>query len=245
MDSYKTRRDWRVLQESILDQFYSQKNLIPMTHSKKEYIVNLDLPPKERWTFLKDFKEELNELIDYYLSELDEQSLFSDNIESYKNEIIPVEYLEEIEYISSISKFTPNQILIANLYYDILKFYFGCTAFAFYNGNTILHARNLDWHTENNMLGKYSKIFDFRMEGKTVFKTVGWAGFIGALSGTKPNTFTVTLNAVLSDDSPEIAYPVSFLLSDVLAFANRFQTSPPRSSSIKARQTEGSPLHPS
>ena len=47
-------------------------------------------------------------------------------------------------------------------------------------------------------------------------------GFIGALSGTKPGKFSLTLNAVLSKDSPEIAVPVSFLLRDVLENANSF-----------------------
>jgi len=72
-------------------------------------------------------------------------------------------------------------------------------------------------------LSKHSKIFDFQKNGKTVFKTVGWVGFIGALSGIKPHKFSLTLNAVLSNDNPEIAQPVSFLLRDVLDSANDFE----------------------
>ncbi|MEM8969758.1 MAG: carcinine hydrolase/isopenicillin-N N-acyltransferase family protein, partial [Bacteroidota bacterium] len=51
---------------------------------------------------------------------------------------------------------------------------------------------------------------------------IGWVGFIGALSGIKPGKFSLTLNAVLSNDSPEIALPISFLLRDILDGVDSF-----------------------
>ncbi len=188
-----------------------------------EHIINLDLPPYKRWEFLIDYKAEVNELLQYYLNDFNEANLIFESIGDYKNAIISSDYLEEIDFIASITNFSANEILIANLYYDILKFYLGCTAFAVNTGETVLHARNLDWHTENNLLSKHSKIFNFQRHGKTVFKTVGWLGFIGALSGTKPSKFSLTLNAVSSSDSPEIATPVSFLLRDVLDSSHSFE----------------------
>jgi len=59
-------------------------------------------------------------------------------------------------------------------------------------------------------------IFDFKKSGQTVYKTVGWPGFVVALSDTKPSAFSVTLNAVLSHDESEIATPISFLLRETL-----------------------------
>ena len=188
-----------------------------------EHIINLDLPPNERWSFLIDYKSEINELLQYYLNDFDGGEFIFESIGEYKKEIISTEYLEEIEYISSISKFTPDEVLIANLYYDVLKFYFGCTAFALENNGSILHSRNLDWWTENNILSDYSKIFLYQKNGKIIYKTVGWVGFVGALSGTKPGKFSLTLNAVLSNDNPEIALPVSFLLRDILNTADSFE----------------------
>ncbi len=190
---------------------------------KETCIVNLDLPPYERWGFLVDYKNEVNDLLQCYLNDFEGADFIFESIGMYKEVIISRDYLEEIEFIASISKFSANQVLIANLYYDILKFYLGCTAFAFEHNGKIIHARNLDWWTDNNLLSKHSKIFDFQSGGKTVFKTVGWFGFIGALSGIKPQKFSLTLNAVSSNDSPEIATPVSFLLRDVLATANSFE----------------------
>lgn len=186
------------------------------------HIVNLDLPPLERWTFLENYSQQIDELIGCYLADFKGEELIFQNIEFYKSAIVPLSYQQEISSLAAICSFSENEVLIANLYYDILKFYFGCTAFAIHNGETMLHARNLDWHTDNDILSKHTCIFDFQKDGETIFETVGWPGFIGALSGTKPGSFSITLNAVLSQDSPEIAYPVSFLLRDVLAEAGNY-----------------------
>jgi len=190
---------------------------------KQEFIINLDLPASERWYFLIDYKEEINDLLQCYLNDFEGAGHLLDSIKEFKQHVIPKDYLDEIDFISSISNFTPDQVLIANLYYDVLKFYFGCTAFAVEHNGNILHSRNLDWWTENNILSDYSKIFLYQKNGKTIYKTVGWVGFVGALSGTKPRKFSLTLNAVLSNDSPEIALPVSFLLRDILNTADSFE----------------------
>ncbi len=189
----------------------------------EEHIINLDYPPKKRWEFLLNYKEEINALLQCYLNDFEEADFIFENVKEYKELFISQEYLEEIDFIASITDFSSDQVLIANLYYDILKFYFGCTAFAVNTEYGMLHSRNLDWHTDNELLSKHSKIFDFQRNGKTIFKSVGWVGFIGVLSGIKPCKFSLTLNAVLSDDSPEIAAPVSFLLRDVLSTCDSFQ----------------------
>ncbi|WP_299434294.1 C45 family autoproteolytic acyltransferase/hydolase [uncultured Aquimarina sp.] len=189
----------------------------------KECIINLDLPPEKRWVFLKTYKKEVNELLQYYINDFVEADILFDSVNEYKERLVSKEYLKEIDGIATICDFSSDQILIANLYYDLLKFYLGCTAFAVYNGTEILHSRNLDWHTENDLLSKHSIIFDFQKKGKTLYKSVGWPGFIGILSGTKIGKFSLTLNAVSSNDSPEIATPISFLLRDVLGDCNSFQ----------------------
>jgi len=184
--------------------------------------VNLDLPPRARWGFLIDYKDEIDELISCYLNDFQGAEYLFEEIRELKHKVIQNDYLEEIACIAAISKFSDDQVLLANLYYDILKFYFGCTAFALETNQGMLHARNLDWWTENNILSKFSKIFDFQRNGQTVFKTVGWVGFVGALSGVKPNHFSISLNAVSSSDLPQVATPISFLLRDVLDGAGTY-----------------------
>ncbi len=45
---------------------------------------------------------------------------------------------------------------------------------------------------------------------------MGWPSFVGALSAIAPGRFSVSLNAALSIEPPEIAMPVVFLVRDVL-----------------------------
>ena len=184
--------------------------------------INLDLAPSERWKNLKKFKEQINSLYKYYLEDLSDAGIFETYIETYKTNFITSSYRDEIKSIEEFCDFTENQILITNLYYDALKFVFGCTAFSVTNAKERLHARNLDWWTENNILGKYTKIFDFEENGKTVYSLVGWPGFVGALSGVKKGAFSITLNAVLSNESPQFAIPITFLIRDVLEKAKTF-----------------------
>ncbi|WP_420571056.1 C45 family autoproteolytic acyltransferase/hydolase [Kordia sp.] len=188
----------------------------------KTHVVNLDLPPNERWSFLNAYTKEINELIQCYLNDFTGAEFIFEGITAYKEQFISESYVQEIQSIAAICDFSENEILVANLYYDVLKLYFGCTAFATWNGNEMLHARNLDWHTDQNILSTYSMIFDYQRNGKTVFKSVGWPGFVGVLSGVKPQKFAVTLNAVLSSDTPEIALPISFLLRDILENCESF-----------------------
>jgi len=186
--------------------------------------INLDLPPKDRWHFAKNYTQEINDIITCYWVDLEDYvELIETYLEAYKSLFIPTSYIEEIECIANYCAYTSDQILIANLYYDIVKFAFACTAFAFQKEGHIWHARNLDWWTENDVLKKYTKVFNYTKGGKTVFQSVGWVGFVGVLSGMKPNQFSITLNAIVSDEAPNMAKPITFLLREVLEGDNSFQ----------------------
>ena len=185
-------------------------------------IINLNANPSERWQWLKDYKHETNSLLKYYLEDLSDVGIFETYIDTYKTLCISKSYQQEIKCVSNYSDFSENQVLITNLYYDALKFVFGCSSFCVTDQKERLHARNLDWWTENNMLGKFTKIFDFEKNGETIYSLVSWPGFIGGLSGIKPGNFSITLNAVLSNESPQLAIPITFLIRDVLENAETF-----------------------
>lgn len=186
--------------------------------------INLELPPEERWHFAAQYRQEINEIIACYWVDLEDYiELIESYLELYKAQFISDSYLKEIDCISNYCDYSSDQILIANLYYDIVKFAFACTAFSFEKDQRIWHARNLDWWTENDVLKKYTKIFNFTKGGQTVFQSVGWVGFVGVLSGLKPKHFSITLNAIVSDEAPKIAKPISFLLREVLEGTHTFQ----------------------
>ncbi|MGH1336513.1 MAG: C45 family autoproteolytic acyltransferase/hydrolase [Aureispira sp.] len=186
--------------------------------------INLDLPPQERWHFAAQYTQEINEIIACYWVDIEDYlELIEVYLEDYKTVFISKDFWEEIKGLAKYCAYTADQILIANLYYDIVKFAFACTAFAVEVNGHIYHARNLDWWTENDVLKTHTKIFKFTRAGKTIFQSVGWIGFVGVLSGMKPNAFSVTLNAIVSDEVPNMGKPIAFLLREVLEGTYTFQ----------------------
>lgn len=115
-----------------------------------------------------------------------------------------------------------HDVALCNFYYDALKVVLGCTAFAVDAGDVVLHARNLDWWTENAALARYTTVSPFIGGPVGRFTTIGWPGFIGAFSGIAPGRFAVTLNAVLSLERAQPATPVVLLLRAVLEEARSF-----------------------
>ena len=184
----------------------------------KEIIIDLDLKPTERWDQLERYQKEINELIGYYLEDIGDVSFFEEAIDFYKQEYVPKAYLDEINCVRKFCDFTENQLLITNLYYDALKFVFGCTSFTYVNQKEKIHARNLDWWSEKDALKKFSKIFHFKKANEIIYSSVGWPGFIGILSGMRRNAFSITLNAVLSNEGPNLAPPITFLIRQILEF---------------------------
>jgi hypothetical protein len=132
-----------------------------------------------------------------------------------------------MEALARLVDLPVNDVALCNFYYDVLKVVLdrtlGCTAFAIDTPDGILHARNLDWWTENAALARYTSICKFGGGAAGPFTTIGWPGFIGALSGIAPGRFAVTLNAVLSLEPPQIATPVVLLLRSVLEQARSFE----------------------
>jgi hypothetical protein len=131
-----------------------------------------------------------------------------------------------MESLSRVLSVSVGDVALCNLYYDALKAVlgnaFGCTAFAVDLPEGILHARNLDWWSQNGALARNTLICHFKNAPAGDFTTVGWPGFIGAYSGVAPGRFAVTLNAVLSLERAQLATPITFLLRQVLEEAKSF-----------------------
>ena len=72
------------------------------------------------------------------------------------------------------------------------------------------------------MLSRHTLITEYERAGRLHFVVVGWPGYAGALSGMAPGRFSITLNAVLSEDPAELAPPMTFLIRDVLDTAANF-----------------------
>ena len=185
-----------------------------MSISNKHIHVDLSLASEDRWKFSTVQSENAAKLADYYYQDLASTTDMLDQIQALAVQIIPSAYIAEMEAISRMTDIPMGRIILCNSYYDLMKPLIGCTAFAFDGPHGPIHARNLDWWTENNLLGECSELFYFTGAPAGDFYAVSWAGYIGVLSGMAPGRFAFTLNAVISSDPFEISTPVSFKLRE-------------------------------
>uniref|UniRef100_A0A8B9RL50 Acid ceramidase n=1 Tax=Astyanax mexicanus TaxID=7994 RepID=A0A8B9RL50_ASTMX len=137
------------------------------------YTVNLDLPPSERWTHvIKEKKAEVNFRV-------------------FTNAGLFV-------------YFFLGEVVLYNIFYEVFTV---CTSVVAEDlkGN-LYHARNMDfglfmgWDIKNQTWTLTEKLkplvvnVDFQRKSRTVFKSTGFAGYVGVLTGIRPKEFTLTMN---------------------------------------------------
>lgn len=184
--------------------------------------VDLRESPAVRWRALESFVARARELTDSYVKDLGGTDLFGPMISLYANAHVPAEVRSEIAAVAKLIDRPLTDTLIANLYYDAFRALMGCTAFAVDTPEGVLHARNLDWWTERNILSKHTLVVDFVGAPGGPFSTVGWPGFVGAFSGVAPGRFAITMNAVISDETPSLSTSIALTIRDVFENAKTF-----------------------
>ena len=187
-----------------------------------ETIVDLSRPARERWLLSPEQWAQARELLALYEADLGLAPHLAAELATAARPLIPADYWAEMEALAEQGSLPLTGVASGNLYYDALKLVIGCTAFAVDAPGGPLHARNLDWWTKNSMLARYTMVTNFVNGPAGNFLTVGWPGFIGALSGLAPGRFAITLNAVLSLEPMRPATPVVFLVRHVLEHARDF-----------------------
>jgi acid ceramidase len=193
----------------------------------QQLTVDLRRAPTDRWHLTPPQCQQARELLALYKADLGLGPDAGDFLISTAKELVRVEYWAEMESLSRQLGLPVRDVALHNFYYDCLKVvlggFLGCTAFALDTPEGVLHARNLDWWTENAVLARYTSVTHFMGGPAGKFTTIGWPGFIGAFSGIASGRFAVTLNAVLSLEPAQIASPVVLLLRTVLEQAVSFE----------------------
>ena len=185
--------------------------------------VDLSAPPAERWNELSAFKDQAQRMTASYLQDLGGSEEWRPLVRAYSEAFIAPSLMAEVESIAALIERPTDEVLIANLYYDAFRALMGCTAVALEHDDGPLHARNLDWWTERNELSKFTLITDFVGAPAGPFSTVGWPGFVGAFSGVAKGRFAITLNAVISEDPPQLAPSSALKLREVFETAPTFE----------------------
>jgi predicted choloylglycine hydrolase len=155
-------------------------------------------------------------LLECYVRDLGGLGAFVPFVEAYAQTHVAAEYREEMASIARLLGRPEAEVLLGNLYYEAFRQLIGCTAFACDTPAGPIHARNLDWWTEDELLSRATCIVRAHGGGAVgPYQFVSWPGFIGALSGLAPGRFAITLNAVISGESPSLAGPVVLLIRRV------------------------------
>ncbi len=182
-----------------------------------EILVDLTRDPEHRWVLTPTQIVQARQLVTFYKHDLG-VPIPAPLIRP----LVEPAHWAELTSIASQLDVPLDDVVLGNFYYDALKTAIGCTAFAIATPSGVLHARNLDWWSEQSALSRYSTVCRFHGAPAGDFITIGWPGFTGCFSGLAPGRFAVSLNAVLSFDPVRMAGPVILLLRTVLETCRSF-----------------------
>ncbi|XP_042226882.1 acid ceramidase-like isoform X2 [Homarus americanus] len=175
-----------------------------------QYVVDLDLPPLQRWSALMREKgPKLVALVD------DVKDLFKSLVGEKIFEIIfknlakvattlPYPFYEELVGISTFSEVPLSLITMYNIFYEAFTL---CTSIISQDpSGQLFHGRNLDtgvflgWDKKNHtwkvaeQLRPLAVELEWRKNGTAVFRSLSFAGYVGILTGVKKDKFTLSIN---------------------------------------------------
>jgi len=182
------------------------------------YVVNLDLPPTERWQEpLKDLGPQITTLIgklkDFILLWSNKLQFVVDFIDKdlgYLANTFPGPFKGEMQSVATATGLPLGEVVLYNIFYEVFTV---CTSIiARDEAGNLYHGRNLDfglflgWNVTDHTweiseaLKPVIGEFQFQRGGKTVFTSVNFAGYVGVLTALKQDTFTFTMDERFNKD---------------------------------------------
>jgi acid ceramidase len=138
-------------------------------------------------------------------------------------ETFPMPFKDELKGLSKATGLNLGEVALYNIFYEVFTV---CTSIVAQSPNgTLYHARNLDfglfmgWDPQNHTWQVTEALrpaivnLDWQKNGKTLFKSVNYAGYIGILTAVKKDAFTLTMNERFNADGGYIGI-LKWLLGD-------------------------------
>eukprot|EP00003_Mantamonas_plastica_P027827 TRINITY_DN608_c0_g1_i1.p1 TRINITY_DN608_c0_g1~~TRINITY_DN608_c0_g1_i1.p1 ORF type:complete len:536 (-),score=146.48 TRINITY_DN608_c0_g1_i1:110-1618(-) len=171
----------------------------PDLYKVGHYVVDLDLPPQQRWVGLwgaQPYKGILQKMIDNLIKITNPQRLADiETIGGVILKALPEPYQQEIMGGAAALNVSVELIAIAQVSYELTDV---CTSIVAQNKDgQILHARNLDFGAGmgfTDILRNLTVQVDFTKGGKVVHRGVTYVGFVGLLSAMLPGQWGLTIN---------------------------------------------------
>jgi acid ceramidase len=176
------------------------------------YVINLDLPPLQRWDQLgKERAQQIAHLLTTFkqllLAVTDLSQYLIDFVDGHVGGLVdtfPMPYKDELKGLAKASGLNLGEVVLYNIFYEVFTV---CTSIVAQSPNgTLYHARNLDfglfmgwdpqnhtWHVTEALRPAIVNL-DWQKSGKTLFKSVNYAGYIGILTAIKRDVFTLSMN---------------------------------------------------
>lgn len=162
------------------------------------YVINLDLPANQRWTQIcsnSTYKAVMGSLITALDDFFKNSSIVIDLGRLINKDYFPAEYAQEIQGCATAMGVEYGWLTWVNLGYEVSE---ACTSIVAQTVNgKIYHVRNMDfwdgiWLTDH--LKNLTMTLEYQKGGVTQFYATSFAGYVGVLSGMKPNAFSISLN---------------------------------------------------
>jgi hypothetical protein len=174
----------------------------PPTSRATAGIVNLDLPPDQRWIEpLQPFISTFNEILSVLDKLLPATTPKLDALGTLIAGFLGQPYQDEMKGVAKALNTSLGIIAIANLGYEVTAF---CTSIvAQATDGSVYHARNLDFGEGmgfTDILRNMTFEVDFQSGGKTQYSCVTYASFVGCLTGVRPSGWAVTVNTRFPPD---------------------------------------------
>lgn len=168
------------------------------------FTVNLDLPPKQRWSgVVKAYSSQILKLLALVKTVVPAEVLKVLGVVGVNVErAIPYPYSYELMgMVEMLPGVNIGDIILANTLYEVTAFSHGkagsskaCTSIVAQAMNgSIFHGRNLDYSFVS-FLRNLTITVDFQRGGKTAYTGTTFAGYIGLLTGQKPHSYTISLD---------------------------------------------------
>uniref|UniRef100_A0A3Q3E3R5 Acid ceramidase n=1 Tax=Labrus bergylta TaxID=56723 RepID=A0A3Q3E3R5_9LABR len=213
------------------------------------YTVDLDLPPSKRWTALiTDKKTELVSMVQA-IKDLADMFVPSGRLTELVDLTLPLmastlpePFGDELKGIADVSGIALGEIVLFNIFYEVFTV---CTSVVAEDtkGKLYWDVKNKSWIISEKLKPLVVNL-DFKRNNQTVFKSTNFAGYVGMLTGIKPQLFTLTMNERFSIDGGYIGILewifgnregkwMSFLTRSVLENANSYEEAKARLAQTK------------
>eukprot|EP01125_Pyxidicula_operculata_P010616 TRINITY_DN3496_c0_g3_i1.p1 TRINITY_DN3496_c0_g3~~TRINITY_DN3496_c0_g3_i1.p1 ORF type:complete len:364 (-),score=46.86 TRINITY_DN3496_c0_g3_i1:59-1102(-) len=158
----------------------------------KNWTVNLDLPPSQRWPW-EDMVPYYNETVHKALQLI---SVFvpgwlEPEVEEAALLALPYlgDYAQEIESCSKAFSIPLGDAVLLNLIYEVEA---GCTSITTENSDKeMLHARNLDFPLASVLRDLVIQV-QFTKSDKVLYRGTTFVGYVGLLTGMRPGSYSIT-----------------------------------------------------